>query len=52
MNLGGMEAVAKEVAGKAILDHAIETERKLVSAGRLTCAALPGIYLKVPKNSA
>lgn len=30
MNLGGMEAVAQEVAGKAILDHAKETERKLV----------------------
>ncbi|CAM9944312.1 unnamed protein product [Ascophyllum nodosum] len=29
MNLGGMEAIAKEVAGKAILDHAVETERKL-----------------------
>ena len=32
MNLGGMEAIAKEVAGKAILDHAVETERKLVRA--------------------
>lgn len=31
MNLGGMEAIAQEVAGKAILDHAQETERKLVS---------------------
>lgn len=32
MNLGGMEAIAQEVAGKAILDHAKDTERKLVSA--------------------
>lgn len=31
MNLGGMEAIAQQVAGKAILDHAQETERKLVS---------------------
>lgn len=30
MNLGGMEAIAQQVAGKAILDHAKETERKLV----------------------
>ncbi|CAM9947398.1 unnamed protein product [Discosporangium mesarthrocarpum] len=29
MNLGGMEAIAQEVASKAILDHAHETERKL-----------------------
>lgn len=31
MNLGGMEAIAQQVAGKAILDHAKETEQKLVS---------------------
>lgn len=31
MNLGGMEAIAQQVAGKAILDHAKETELKLVS---------------------
>lgn len=30
MNLGGMEEIAKEVAGRAMLDHAKETERKLV----------------------
>lgn len=30
MNLGGMEAIAQQVAGKAILDHAKETEQKLV----------------------
>lgn len=30
MNLGGMEAIAQQVAGKAILDHAKETEKKLV----------------------
>ncbi|CAN0314745.1 unnamed protein product, partial [Hapterophycus canaliculatus] len=29
MNLGGMEAIAQQVAGKAILDHAKETEQKL-----------------------
>eukprot|EP00752_Nemacystus_decipiens_P017855 g16011.t1 len=29
MNLGGMEAIAQQVAGKAILDHAKETEKKL-----------------------
>ncbi len=33
MNLGGMEAIAQQVAGKAILDHAKETEQKLVSLG-------------------
>ncbi|CAM9141166.1 unnamed protein product, partial [Phaeothamnion confervicola] len=29
MNLGGMEAIASQVAAQAIMDHAKETERKL-----------------------
>jgi hypothetical protein len=31
MNLGGLEALAQEIAGQAILDHAKETESRLVS---------------------
>jgi hypothetical protein len=45
MNLGGLEALAQEIAGQAILDHAKETESRLVGVhGQLIpslCCMLP-----------
>jgi hypothetical protein len=45
MNLGGLEALAQEIAGQAILDHAKETESRLVRQRMLLMSLVWGIRL-------